>query len=195
VRPDVTPIKGTVLLVPGASTMLKLGPNGQTDSTNFVIRTRSFLLANGFAIAYMDNPSDLREPIQRLAAIGKPVVVLSTSRGTIVAAVNAARLGIDGPDLLILTSPVTTGGDSLAGVDLHSITVPTLVVTNDNDTCRVSPPGGAVALTEHLSSATILHFSSSQITGNVCEPLSPHGYSGIEVDVMRQIVNWIESAH
>jgi hypothetical protein len=195
VRPDVTPIKGTVLLVPGGSTLLTLGPKGQTDSPNFVIRTRSFLLANGFAIAYMDNPSDLREPIARLAAIAKPVVVLSTSRGTIVAGTNAARLGSDGPDLLILTSPVTAGGDSLAGVDLHAITVPTLVVTNDNDTCRVSPPGGAVALTERLSSATILHFSSSQITGKVCEPLSPHGYSGIEVDVMRQIINWIESAH
>lgn len=194
-RPDVTPVKGTVLLVPGGSTLLSLGPKGETRSPNFVIRTRAMLLAAGFAIAYMDNPSDLRQPIQRLAAIAKPVVILSTSRGTIVAASNAARLGSEGPDLLVLTSPVTAGGDSLAHVDLRSIAIPSLVVTNDNDTCRVSPPDGAVALAERLGSATILHFSSSQLTGNVCEPLSPHGYLGIEVDVLRQIINWIESPH
>ena len=184
-----------MLLVPGGTTLLKLGPKGQTDSSNFVIRTRSFLLGNGYAIAYMDNPSDLSEALGRLRAIAKPVVIESTSRGTIVAGSNAARLGANGPDLLVLTSPVTVGNDSLARVDVHSIMIPSLVVTNDNDRCRVSPPGGAVALAERLGSATILHFSSSELNGNVCEPLSPHGYLGIEPDVMRQIVNWIESPH
>ena len=194
-QPDVPPAKGIVLLIPGGTTLLTLGPKGQTDSSNFVIRTRSFLLTNGYAIAYMDNPSDLGDAMGRLRAIAKPVVILSTSRGTIVAGSNAARLGANGPDLLILTSPVTVGNDSLARVDLHSIIIPALVVTNDNDTCRVSPPSGAVALADRLGSATILHFSSSQVNGNVCEPLSPHGYLGIEPDVMHQIVNWIQTPH
>jgi hypothetical protein len=193
VQPDVPPAKGVVLLIPGGTTLLKLGPKGQTDSSNFVIRTRPFLLANGYAIAYMDNPSDLGEAIGRLRAMAKPVIIESTSRGTIVAGSNAARLGPNGPDLLILTSPVTVGNDSLARVDVHSITIPALVVTNDNDTCSASPPNGARALAERLGSATILHFSSSQRSGSVCEPLSPHGYLGIETDVMHQIINWIES--
>jgi len=193
VQPDLPPAKGIVLLIPGGTTLLQLGPKGQTSSSNFVIRTRSFLLANGYAIAYMDNPTDLSEAIGRLRAIAKPVIVESTSRGTVVAGANAARLGANGPDLLIFTSPVTVGNDSLARVDVHSITIPALVVTNDNDTCRVSPPSGAVALAERLGSATILHFSSSQLSGNVCEPLSPHGYLGVETDVLHQIVNWIES--
>lgn len=184
-----------VLLIPGGTTLLTLGKKGETTSSNFVIRTRPLLLANGYAIAYMDNPADLSDAIGRLRAIAKPVVILSTSRGTIVAGSNAARLGANGPDLLVLTSPVTVGNDSLANVDVHSITIPALVVTNDNDTCRVSPPSGARALAERLGSAAILHFSSSQLNGDVCQPLSPHGYLGIESDVLHQIINWIETAH
>lgn len=194
VRPDATP-KGAVLLIPGGSTLLKLGPNGETKTTNFVIRTRAMLLDAGYAIAYMNNPADLRDPVQLLRSIAKPVVLLSTSRGTIVAANNAARLGADGPDLVILTSPVTIGPDSLGGFDGALVKIPTLVTTNDNDTCRVSPPGGAASLALRLgSNGSFMHFASSRINGEPCEPYSPHGYLGIESDVIGKILDWI-AAH
>ena len=195
VRPDTMPAKGVVLLIPGGSTLLRLGPNGETKSTNFVIRTRQLLLDAGYAIAYMDNPADLREPIHRLRAIGRPVVLLSTSRGTIVAADNAARLGADGPDLVVLTSPVTIGPRSLGDFDARALKIPTLVTANDDDTCRASPPGEAAALALRLgANGNFMHFASSGAIGDVCEPFSPHGYLGIESDVMNAILAWI-SAH
>lgn len=197
VRPDASALAGVVLLIPGGDTLLHLSPSGETSSTNFVIRTRDALLAAGFAIAYMDNPSDLREAIAHLRSVAKPIVILSTSRGTIVAAQNAARLGADGPDLLILTSPVTVTMrfNSLADVNLKPITIPTLVVTNTGDTCRVSPPGGAAGLVSRLGGhVDFVQFSSSQIIGDPCEPFAPHGYLGIESEVLAKIIDWIKQS-
>ena len=195
VPPDTSPIKGAVLLVPGGSTLLKLGPNGETNSSNFVIRTRRMLLDAGYAIAYMDNPADLREAIARLRSVARPVVILSTSRGTVVAARNALTLGKDGPDLMVLTSPVTSGASSLAQVDVKSIATPTLIVANNNDSCRVSSPGNAATMSLEMGNrASSAYFSSTAQHGDPCEPMSPHGYLGIESDVIGKIVDWI-AAH
>jgi hypothetical protein len=191
-RPATGALKGVVLLIPGGNTKLKLGPGGETRSENFVIRSRDLLLTAGFATAYMDDPVDLDEAIAHLRELGKPVVVLSTSRGTIVAASNAVRLGKDGPDLLILTSPVTVGENTLGDMDVSALKIPTLVTANTNDTCRFSPPTGAAALATRIgSNAAFVEFSSSQREGDPCKPLSPHGYLGIEDDVIAKIVSWI----
>src|SRR5579872_6189523 len=195
VRPDTASIKGVVLLIPGGTTLLKLGPNGETKSANFVIRTRQQLLDAGYAVAYMDDPADLREPVQRLREIGHPVVFLSTSRGTVVATANARRLGSDGPDLLILTSPVTRGHDSIDQAGLNQLTIPTLVVANDNDRCGVSPPVAAAGLADRIGpNATLLRFSSTAAISDPCEALSPHGYLDIERPVVSAIVEWIKKS-
>ncbi|MGH7662102.1 MAG: hypothetical protein ACRENA_14450 [Vulcanimicrobiaceae bacterium] len=194
-RPDAATVSCVVLLIPGGTTKLRLGPNGETSSTNFVIRTRQQLLDAGYAVAYMDDPADLREPVQRLRAIGHPVAFLATSRGTIVATANALRLGSDGPDLLILTSPVTQGGDSIEQSRLKQLKIPTLVVANDNDRCRVSPPRAAARLADSIgSSATFAHFSSTAELSDACEPLAPHGYYGIEQAVITAILDWIKKS-
>lgn len=196
VRPDAaTTINGVVLLIPGGTTRLLLGPNGETNSANFVIRTRRQLLDAGYAVAYMDDPADLREPVQRLREVGHPVVFLSTSRGTIVAAANALRLGSDRPDLLILTSPVTQGRDPIDQRPINQLKIPTLVVANDNDRCQVSPPSGAARLAERIgASATYMHFSSSAQISAPCEALAPHGYLDIERPVIAAILEWIKKS-
>jgi pimeloyl-ACP methyl ester carboxylesterase len=203
VRPPNAALKGVVLLIPGGTTILAIGPDGDTKSSNFVVRTRGFWLGAGFAIAYMNDPGDLRETLVLLRKIARPVIALSTSRGTIVAAQNAAKLGTEGPDLLVLTSPVTTGTAgaaalahvptrSLADVDLRPVKIPTLVVTNDNDTCKVSPPSGAAALAKRMgTNATFLRVASTDSVGPPCEEFAPHGYYGIEDDVIAKIAAWI----
>jgi hypothetical protein len=197
--------RGVVLLIPGGSTQLALDTDGKTASENFVIRTRELWTEHGFVTAYLDDPRDLREPIARLRPFAVPIVIVSTSRGTIVAAQNSARLGHDGADLLVLTSPVTSGAPgarsarpgiaaSLAEVDLHTIGIPTFIVTNDRDACNVSTPEDAAKLvTRFTPPASILHVSSSEVSSGPCDALAPHGYLGIEVDVIHQIRNWIES--
>jgi len=201
--PAGTP-RGVALLIPGSDTQLRISPEGApTPSGNFVIRTRGLWVTAGFAIAYLNDPTDIREPIAQLRTIGRPIVVVSTSRGTIVAGQNAARLGSEGPDLLVLTSPVTSGepspgeirpgiSASLADVDLRAVAVPTLVVTNDRDRCRVSTPAAAAALARRFSPpAHVLHVASSAPTRAPCEALTPHGYLGIEAAVIGKIIDWI----
>jgi pimeloyl-ACP methyl ester carboxylesterase len=203
VRPASAAPKGVMLLIPGGTTTLALGPGGDTKNGNFVIRTRALWLSAGYAIAYMNDPGDLRAAVALLRNVARPVIALSTSRGTIVAAQNAAKLGTDGPDLLVLTSPVTTGtagpaelahvpAHSLADVDLRPVKIPTLIVTNDGDTCKVSPPRGAAALAKRLGpNATLLHVASTESVGPPCEAFAPHGYYGIEDDVIAKIGAWL----
>ena len=191
VEPAAGTPKGVVLLIPGGSTTLSLAADGSTSSNNFVIRTRRMLGAAGYTTAYLDDPADLREPLVRLRELGRPVVVLSTSRGTVVAEANAAKLGADGPDLLVLTSPVTRGAGSLAG---RALPIPTLVTANANDGCSASPPDGAAELARRLGArATFLAFSSTEQRSDPCQALSPHGYLGIESEVIGKIVDWIVS--
>jgi hypothetical protein len=74
-----------------------------------------------------------------------------------------------------------------------------LVVSNQSDTCAVSPPGDApnvlAALTRspHKELAMV---TSSQITrrSGPCEGMSPHGYLGIEGAVVQRISDWIKTA-
>ena len=85
-------LRGVALLIPGGSSQLQIGAGGSPmPSGNFVIRTRAMWGSAGFAIAYLNDPTDLREPIAKLRALGRPIVLVSTSRGTIVAGQNAAE--------------------------------------------------------------------------------------------------------
>lgn len=198
--------RGVVVLIPGGDSQLRIGPDGSPKpSGNFVIRTRQLWIDAGFAIAYLSDPTDLREPIARLRPLGVPIVLVSTSRGTIVAAQNAASLGAAGPDQIVLTSPVTSGGPltaekrpgipiSLAEINVQPVSVPTLIVTNDGDTCGVSTPAGALALaTRFTPPAPVVHVNSAQIRSAPCEAFSPHGYLGIEGDVVGKIIGWVKS--
>ncbi len=149
VLPDAAPI-GSIILIPGGTTLQKIDAAGNGSNTsNFVMRIRDQLLAAGLAVAYVEDPTDLRALIARMRSVKRPVFLLSTSRGTRVAAANAATLGADGPDGIVLTSTVTIGGrqypDSAASVNVSKIAVPVLFVQNTNDACAASPPGGVAA--------------------------------------------------
>jgi hypothetical protein len=199
--PDGTP-RGSILLIPGGGMHVTFGDDGVPHGAaaeNFVIRTRAQYLAAGYAIGFLDDPNDVGAALAKLRTLARPVAIVATSRGTIRAAASTLQLGADGPDLLVLTSPVTVGSnrnpDSLAGVNVAAIRVPTLVTANAHDRCDVSPPSGAARLAQRIPGAAFLTFSSTAQTSADCDPLSPHGYLGIEGDVVGRIVQWLgESA-
>jgi len=195
--PDGPP-RGGILLIPGGSMRVTIDPQGGTTSTNFVIRTREQYVAAGYAVGFLDDPRDVGAALAKLRAIAQPVAIVSTSRGTLLAAQAAATLGPGGPDLLVLTSPITatsrTIAQTLFDVGAARLRMPTLVVVNDHDGCAVSPPGEAGRFAKRLPQGTFLRFNSTQATSDDCEPLSPHGYLGIEDDVVAQIVHWLQSA-
>ena len=193
-RPAGIP-KGSLLLIPGGTTRTTIDAGGITSSQNFVIRTRALYQQAGYVTAFLDDPGDLRASIERLRALAPPVIAVATSRGTILAARSAAALGKDGPDLLVLSSPVTAASrrnpESTNDVDVRAIVQPTLVVENELDGCAVSPPAGAATLARAIPHAQLMTFRSSAATSDPCEALAPHGYLGIEPQVVSAILTWI----
>ena len=78
-----------------------------------------------------------------------------------------------------------------------AIAVPALVVSNSRDTCRSSPPSGALDLLAALSGSPrkeVIMVDSSAIQSDPCEAMSPHGYLGIEGSVIERIAAWINAA-
>lgn len=199
VLPDDQPI-GSVILIPGGTTLQSIDPDGAPGNKgNFVMRIRGAFTRAGYAVAYVADPGDLGPLIRRMRSVARPVFFLATSNGTGVAAANAARLGSDGPDGIILTSTVTGRGrisQPVTAAYAAKITVPVLFVHNRNDGCSVSPPSGIAALIAGFPKGTdVTRIDvTSPVTGNdPCEPYSAHGYDGIETDVTAQILAWMHA--
>jgi hypothetical protein len=199
VLPDDRPI-GSVILIPGGTTLQSIDDDGTPGNKgNFVMRIRAAFTRAGYAVAHVADPGDLRAIVTRMRTVARPVFFLATSNGTGVAAANAARLGMDGPDGIILTSTVTGRGRQAQPVTagyVAKITVPVLFVHNRNDGCSVSPPGGLAALMTQFPKGTdVTRIDvSSPVTGNdPCEPYSAHGYDGIETDVTARILAWMQA--
>ena len=66
VEQPLAPPRGIVLLIPGGDSMLIVHAAGNTVSQNFVMRTRDQWLTANFVVAFLNDPSGLREPIATL---------------------------------------------------------------------------------------------------------------------------------
>jgi len=128
-----------------------------------------------------------------------PLWAVGTSRGTIGAAVAAAHVAAP-PDGIVLSSALT--GPSATGdlqtVPLESIAVPVLLVTHRDDACPVTRAEDSKALRRRFASSPriqLLTFNGgSAPLSDACDPLSPHGYFGIEQKVIDAITRWIGHA-
>jgi len=200
VRRDAAPA-GSVILIPGGPTTQTIDDGGRPSmGGNFLMRVRGQFVDAGFAVAYLEDPSDLRPAIARLRRIARPVFLVGTSNGTGVAARIASTLGADGPDGVVLTSTVTQVSQqrsfSAAAADVARITVPVLFVHNRNDGCSVSPPSGVTTLMARFpkdADVTRIDVASTRRDGGRCEGFSPHGYLGIETEVVDKIVDWMHA--
>jgi pimeloyl-ACP methyl ester carboxylesterase len=99
----------------------------------------------------------------------------------------------------VLTSSVTrksSGGETVFDTNLAAITVPVLIVANQNDACPVTPPGDApliAAALAHSPRKEVVYVQSDQIHSPVCEGTAPHGYLGVETAVVQHIADWIRT--
>jgi hypothetical protein len=191
---------GSVILVAGGSTRLAIVGDGSNleKNWNFLVRTRMGYAAAGFVTALAENSDNLAPLIARLRAIARPVFVIGTSNGTIVTVANATRLGPDGPDGIVLTSTVTKSGNfgrNVLDYPLKNLRIPVLFVHNTNDGCPVSPPSGVQAAGKMIdpSLVTVFMMASTQAYDPPCEPISPHGYFGIETPTTEKIVEWMKA--
>lgn len=195
----------------------RVGPTWQQEG-NFLSRSREHFRRAGIFVAIPDAPSDrsgglgagriTQEYAADIAALvadvrrrAGPVQLwlIGTSAGTLSAA-NAAGLapGVDG---VVLTATVTRrgradndmGGTSIEDVDLARIRVPVLIAHHRADGCVASPFAGAQGLRARLTSALQVEFMAFEggdtPRSGPCDALAPHGFLGIEGEV----VAWIAS--
>jgi pimeloyl-ACP methyl ester carboxylesterase len=220
-RIDITTPRGVVQSVyftavpsPVASVVLFPGGNGVFIQVrgNFLLRVAGRFVDQGINVAIADSPADhpggmgvpFRQSAQHTDDIGAivgylkkrsavPVWLIGTSNGTISAANGGAQLGnaIAG---VVLTSSVWEGG--INGVSLEQITAPVLVVHNRDDGCRASPFSEAEPAMQRLRQARVKQLvvvSGGMLRSDPCQALSPHGYYGIEDQVVPTIIAWIKA--
>ncbi len=139
---------------------------------------------------------------------GKPVWLIGTSNGTLSVFNAAARLtGSALPNGIALTSTVTKSDPAgemghVLGTNpsLASITVPTLVMGHENDSCFVTPPGDLVNIYNGLTSLAPARKMSATIKGGrpnvaitACGAFHHHGYNGVEQAAVTAIVEFIRN--
>jgi len=107
----------------------------------------------------------------------------------------------------VLTATSTIPNERAAGhigsvldVPLEKIHAPVLLVHNKKDACEVSPYSGMQQVLDRLTGAPVkelITVESTQVKytsgpgANPCFPFGPHGFLGIEDDVLGKISDWI----
>lgn len=206
--------RAILIMLPGGDGIVDIGPNGAIGrgGQNFLIRTLPLWLAQGFAVEILGSPQN--EPLMGrrhtpayAAAIDRavdfarsrvnaPVWLVGTSQGSTAAANGAAHLGgkLAG---LVLSSSVTRqnlSGETLFDAEPGLIAVPALIVANAGDTCRSTPPGDAQTIASHLVRSPrkdVIVVQSTESRSDPCQAMSPHGFLGIEAEVVQRVAGWI----
>jgi len=210
-----TPAKGSLIMFPGGN---GAGHFREHDgvihlSSNFLMRTAPQFVQRGFAVAIIDTPSDQRggmsdafrtspqhaadveSALASLAEQGlQPIYLVGTSRGTLSVAYLATVLRDDRVKGVVLTSSLG-GPHGLVALPLGRITVPVLIVHHRDDACRASSFQDATHLTRLITGSPRLSFVEARggrpSPADPCEPLSAHGYLGVESQVVQAITDWI----
>ncbi len=220
VRPEGDPVVSAVLFT-GSGGNLRLAQRGGVGSgSNFLVRNRARLAAHGVLVAVIDAPSDREsegltlfrstaahaqdvqaviEALRRLSPA--PVWLVGTSMGSVSAANAAGRLAGTpaAPDGLVLTSSVTRPSrrerESLSDVRLGAVTARTLIVHHKDDACPVTPYRDAAALPRELKASARVAFLTIEggdpAQSGACEPLSAHGFFGLDAGVIEHIARWM----
>jgi rhodanese-related sulfurtransferase len=208
--------KATIVMLPGGAGDVGIRRNGDLrHDDNFVVRTRELWTSRGFAVLIpdaMDNDNlrgmrsspayaalvaDLVQFAHQQSAV--PVFLLGTSQGSIAAMNGAAHTDPTQLAGVVLTESVSVLGGSHETVfqaDPQDVRIPALVVDNRDDRCDVAPPGNATRIAAAMSaspSVKVIQVSGGmQRSANACGSLTPHGYYGIETQVVDAIAGWMQ---
>jgi pimeloyl-ACP methyl ester carboxylesterase len=205
-----------LVMFSGGDGTVEITPTGTIGryANNFLLRTQPLWLAQGFAVEVLGAPNNAsligqRHTTAYAAAVAlaidfartrtnAAVWLVGTSAGTPGAA-NAASYLTSKIAGLVLTSSVTRLGspnETVFDTNLAAITVPVLIVANQNDACQVTPPADAPRIAAALVRAPrkeVVYVQSDRTRSPACEAMSPHGYYGIEGAVVQRIADWIRS--
>jgi hypothetical protein len=209
--------KAIIIMLPGGSGDIGLTRGGDIrHDENFEVRTRRLWVARGYAVLIPDaidrsNLRGLRSSPEYAGLVvsmidfahdqfAAPVFLLGTSQGSIAAMNGAAHAPPGSLAGVILTESVSVLGGSRETVfdaDPQDVRIRALLLANQDDRCEVAPPAMApeiVAAMTH-SPDVKLELVSGGISQSSkdCGSLTPHGYYGIEDQIVDVIDSWIQS--
>jgi pimeloyl-ACP methyl ester carboxylesterase len=202
--------RGTLVMLPGGAGEVGIADDGTMEhADNVVIRTAPLWLAQGWALLIPDAPGNLRgeraSPAYGAAvsalvaeahrAVAGPVALVGTSQGAI-AAVNGAAHAPDVSRLVLLEAVSRRGGsgETVFDADPGAVTAPVLVVANAADRCPVTPPEDADRIAAAFTGSrrpAVMRVDGGGSGGRDCGSLSPHGYRGLERDVVGRVSAWL----
>ncbi|WP_206542379.1 alpha/beta hydrolase [Sphingomonas sanguinis] len=209
--------RGMIVMLPGGAGDVGIGRDGAiAHGDNFVVRTRALWNARGYGVLIPDalgsdnmrgrrsSPGYARVVGDLVALahrqVGGPVFLLGTSQGSIAAMNGASHAAPGSVAGVVLTESVSVLGGSHETVfdaDPARVRVPALVVANRDDACNVAPPDDApriAAAMTHSPDVKILTVSGGVTRSDkACGSLTPHGYYGIEGQVVDGIVRWMDA--
>ena len=214
--------RANVILFAGGTGRLDLSASGAINNgeNNFLVRSRNLFIGHGFNVALFDAPSDqqghrgMRDGFRQtskhatdIAAVisdiqhknSLPVWLIGTSRGT----ESVATAGIEHSDKIsgvVFTATVTAANDQgteVPAMGLEKITVPVFIASHKNDACWVTPSEGVEEVKAALIKAPnvqIAYFEGgSKAESKPCNARTPHGFYGIEKQVIATIADFINT--
>jgi hypothetical protein len=209
--------RGVIVMLPGGAGDVGVRRDGDLrHDDNFVVRTRALWTAKGYAVLIPDtidraNLRGVRSSPQYASLVDGlvgfahtqapgPVFLLGTSQGSIAAMNGAAHARPGSLAGVVLTESVSRLGGSQETVfsaDPGDVRVPALVVANRDDQCDVAPPQDApkiAAAMTHSRDVRVLNVAGGiQQSRKACGSLTPHGYFGIETQVVDAISDWMRA--
>jgi len=209
--------RAALVMLPGGTGEVGIGDEGDLDhDKNFVVRTRAQWLKRGYAVIIPDaldgqnmrgersSPefADLVRDLVRFAhsKVAGPVFLLGTSQGTIAAMNGASQLSRDQITGVVLTESVSRPGrksrETIFDAAPDRVAVPVLVVANRDSRCRVAPASDARRVADamtHAPEVKVLYMRGGELRSTDCGSQSPHGYWGIEDDVVDVIATWLDT--
>ncbi|WP_242501274.1 alpha/beta hydrolase [Komagataeibacter xylinus] len=209
--------RGMIIMLPGGAGDLGLEPDGRIrHGDNFVVRTRGLWNQRGYAVIIPDTrehaslrgqrgSSAYARVVTDLIAFAhkqgpQAVFVLGTSQGSIAAVNGAAHAPAGSLAGVVLTESVSVMGGSRETVfsaGPQNIQAPVLVVANRDDRCNVAPPQAArqiaLAMTASRDVHVLMVAGGTTRSRQACGSRTPHGYFGIEEQVIDAISAWLDT--
>ncbi|WP_280773240.1 alpha/beta hydrolase [Rhizobium sp. SG_E_25_P2] len=189
--------KGSLLLLAGGSERLNVRADGSfTDQTlSAFVRNRDRFAKSGFNTLLVDKETNLREAVEYMKRLKRPVTIVAISnatRRTAKALVQGAK-----PDRVVLASgELNAQSGPLVGVaDIlqdPGRLPPTLVIHHRKDACRVTNPAGVAPFHAWAGDGVRKVFwidGGAEGTGG-CASLGYHGFGGRDAELVAEVVNF-----
>ena len=182
------PIGSLILLAGGDGRIGVEGNSAIKIQGNQLVRTRMNYAQKGFAVLVPDYGYNLSELVEYMGGIQKPVTVVGTSRGTVMAFRGISQGAR--PDKLVVTSGFLSNasGDTENAINIlqnPNLLPPTLVIHHRKDHCkRTMPEGVQDFVTWSKGKSKNVWLDGGEEVGKPCDAQSFHGFMGIDQKVV-----------